>query len=159
LTPAQKLHIEELKKKGVFLEPLMWKDGGVRVVLTYCKAPLDADLFNRISAFAPQIFWLDLSKKEITDSVMDFLGGLGELSVLHLERSTLDDAKLADLVDLFPRLEYLNLHSTKVSDQSVELLGRFKKLRKLYLWNTQFTQTGVDAVKQALPKAKVYFSL
>ncbi|MEM7392596.1 MAG: c-type cytochrome domain-containing protein, partial [Verrucomicrobiota bacterium] len=159
LTPAQKLHWDDLKKKGVFMEPLIWKDGGIRVVLTYCKAPLDADLLNRLSAFGPQIFWLDLTKKEISPTVIDFLGGLNELSVLHLERSTIDDAGVGELVDAFPRLEYLNLHSTKVGDHSVEFLRRFKSLGKLYLWNTQFTEAGVEAVKEALPETKIYFSL
>jgi hypothetical protein len=45
-------------------------------------------------------------------------------------------------------LEYLNLHSTKVSDASIPALKKLGTLRKLYLWNAPLTPEGVERLKR-----------
>ena len=52
-------------------------------------------------------------------------------------------------------LEYLNLYGTKVSDAGLDPLKNLKKLKKLYLWQTQVTEAGVQKLKESLPDLEV----
>jgi hypothetical protein len=52
-------------------------------------------------------------------------------------------------------LTYLNLYGTKVTDAGLSHLKSLAKLRRLYVWQTQVTAAGADALKAALPELQV----
>ena len=64
------------------------------------------------------------------------------------------DATLAHLTAL-PRLEYLNLYGTAVTDAGLEPLKGMKRLRKLYLWQTKVSYDPAMALQAGTPGLEV----
>jgi hypothetical protein len=56
-----------------------------------------------------------------------------------------------------PYLTYLNLVSSKVSDNSIATLGSLKSLEEIYLWNSEVTKNGIERLRKALPDTKISF--
>jgi hypothetical protein len=54
-----------------------------------------------------------------------------------------------------PYLTYLNLVSSKVTDESIETIAGLKSLEELYLWNSKVSKRGFQDLKKALPDAKI----
>jgi hypothetical protein len=54
-----------------------------------------------------------------------------------------------------PYLTYLNLVSSKVTDQSIETIASLKKLEEVYLWNSDVSAEGIARLRKALPNAKI----
>ena len=54
-----------------------------------------------------------------------------------------------------PRLEYLNVYGTKVSDEGMKALAGIETLRSLYVWQTGVTAEGIAALKRSLPRVAV----
>ena len=48
-------------------------------------------------------------------------------------------------------LEYLNLYGTTISDSGVVGLSALPALKSLYLWQTNVTPSGVEALQAAAP--------
>ncbi|MFT5124402.1 MAG: mono/diheme cytochrome c family protein [Verrucomicrobiales bacterium] len=147
LVGADKANVEWLKENGVFIEPLIWEGGGLRILFSHSTIALDPSVFDRLKPWLSKIRWVDFANTSLTDAAIDFANSLDQLLVLHLERTNLDDAMLAKL-NASSSLEYLNLHSTKVSDASIPALKKLGTLRKLYLWNAPLTPEGVERLKR-----------
>lgn len=64
------------------------------------------------------------------------------------------DDDLAALAAL-PNLEYVHLDGAPITDAGLKHLRTLKKLKMVTLSNTKVTQTGVDELKRALPKATI----
>jgi hypothetical protein len=56
-----------------------------------------------------------------------------------------------------PYLTYLNLVSSKVSDNGIGILSSIKSLEEIYLWNTKVSKKGVENLKNALPDTKIIY--
>lgn len=56
-----------------------------------------------------------------------------------------------------PKLEWLDLSDTQVSDRSVATLKHLRALRTLNLRNTKVTPQGVDELRRALPACRIEF--
>jgi YHS domain-containing protein len=70
------------------------------------------------------------------------------LARLHLERTAVSDAGLAQLATL-TELDYLNLYGTPVTDASLAALQHLPKLKRLYLWQTHVTPEAARAFAAA----------
>jgi len=73
---------------------------------------------------------------------------------LELQHSNVQDGDLV-YVAKAPHLAVLNLYATAVGDTGLEHLHDLRSLEQLYLWQTQVTSAGVEALRQALPEARV----
>ena len=102
----------------------------------------------------PTLVHLNLRGTKITDAGLAHLQGLTNLLELHLEKTAITDAGLAHLKKLV-NLTYLNLYATKVSDAGLKELNGLADLRNVYLWQSQVTSNGVNALKAALPQARI----
>jgi mono/diheme cytochrome c family protein len=147
LVGTDKRNIDWLKQNGVFVEPLIWEGGGLRVLFSHSSVALDSSVFDRLKTWESHIRWLDFSNAQLTPEALAFANSLDLLLVLHLERTNLDDTLLKQL-NSATRLEYLNLHSTQVSDASVAVLKKLPALRKLYLWNTKMSPEAVQRLER-----------
>ena len=56
-----------------------------------------------------------------------------------------------------PYLSYLNLVSSKVTDQCIDSLAKMKNLKEVYFWNSEVTENGVKRLRTALPDSKILF--
>ncbi len=59
------------------------------------------------------------------------------------------------LLAKLPRLEYLNLYGTAVTDEGLVPLASLKRLRALYVWETGVTAAGVSRLQAALPRLTI----
>jgi|GEM_PF-1732223 len=153
LSEDDKKAVESLREVGVFLEPLNWKGGGLRLVASFARE-FDYEQTKALARFADDIYWADFTRVTWNPHAEKLLSQLDNLVILHLERSAFDDAAFEKVPDL-PRLDYLNLHSTNVTDAGLKQLSKFPKLTKLYLWNTKVSKGAVQKLQKQNPDLKI----
>lgn len=154
LSEDDKKAVESLREVGVFIEPLNWKGGGLRVVASFARS-FDTEQIDALARFADQIYWADFTRVKWNPNTKGLLGKLDNLVILHVERSDFDDATFENLPSL-PRLDYLNLHSTKITDTTLKSLGqKFPALTKLYLWNTKVSEGAIASLQKQRPNLKI----
>ena len=100
---------------------------------------------------------LDLHGTGIRDETMPHLAGLHALRRLDLQGTNISDAAVATLEQL-SNLETLNLYRTKISNAGVERLSKLTKLREIDIRYTRVTASGYDALRTALPQARIQFA-
>lgn len=100
---------------------------------------------------------IDLHGTSIRDESMVHLAGLHALRRLDLQGTNVSDAAVATLEQL-SNLETLNLYRTKISNAGLERLSKLKKLREIDVRYTRVTASGYDALRAALPQARVQFA-
>jgi hypothetical protein len=49
----------------------------------------------------------------------------------------------------------LNLYNTSISDRGLNALYNSKQLKKIYLWKTNVTQVGLNALSLQIPKLNI----
>jgi TolB-like protein len=54
-------------------------------------------------------------------------------------------------------LESLNLYGTQVSDAAIMSLAKIKSLKRVFLWQSKFTEAGVAKLKKMRPGLTVDF--
>lgn len=81
-------------------------------------------------------------KPPLPDEICHRIASLGDLRVLDLAGSTIDDRQLGLLAPL-ARLESLDLSSTAITDEGLKQLAQFPQLRHLKLENTAITDSGL----------------
>jgi len=153
LSDEEKQAYDSLRKVGVFIEPLNWQGGGLRLVASFARE-FEVEQTRALARFSDKIYWADFTRVKWTPPAEKLLGQLENLVILHLERSAFDDANFDKLPEL-PRLDYLNLHSTKVTDATLKGLDKFPKLTKLYLWNTKVSDSAVNTLRKQRPDLKI----
>ena len=88
----------------------------------------------------------------------------GELTNADLERVTalgfsyggLTNEGLKEVVAKLPKLTYLDLGRTKITDVGLKEVAKMKQLKELDLTNTKtVTKEGVAELQEALPKCKI----
>jgi hypothetical protein len=145
--------IEKVKKSGGLILPLSQNNNYVEV--TFLNNPKFSDKDASLIAIAPaQTLWLKLSKTQISDSSIELILKLPNLTRLHLENTKITDNAI-NSISVLQNLEYFNLIGTNITDASIQNLSKLKNLKKLYLWKTKVTLTGVETLKKALPNLSV----
>lgn len=153
LSSVQKADLAWLQRNKVYVEPLIWEGGGVRIVMAHADK-VNGTMTDRFDSMRDQVKWLDLSRSELANDVQVAIGRCEELQILHLENSNVTDAAIRR-IGVLPNLDYLNLHSTAVTDALVDHLAKMKTLRVVYVWNTKMTKQGMDRLRELLPHTKV----
>lgn len=94
------------------------------------------EILEELLKIKGNIVWLSLPSQGITDIDLEVIGSFKNLQKLALQKSNISDAGIQHLTNL-EQLESLNLHSnSSITNKSIEQLSKFKKLEKIYLWNT-----------------------
>ena len=99
---------------------------------------------------------LSLSRTNLANEDLRKLKQLQSIEYLDLSRTSVGDEGMAYIAEL-PKLSYLNLRDTNVSDESIEQLSRLGNLKQVYLWGSEFTQSGAMALQERLPGATIVF--
>jgi len=95
--------------------------------------------------------------KKLTDADLAKVRDLPNLQYLNLSNLPIGDAGIQNLAQL-PRLREIYLDRTKIGDESCKHLARFSTLVEIRMEDTAVTAAGVDALRKALPGAKVHSS-
>ncbi len=83
---------------------------------------------------------------EVTDAMLEDIGGLAQLRALSLGYTTVDDIGLKHLKGLV-QLQSLFLNGTAVSDAGLEHLKGLVQLPSLFLHGTEVTDAGLEHLK------------
>jgi len=95
-----------------------------------------------------------LSNSHITSGLMGDISKHKELEVLYLDDTDIDDSSLAKLTAL-PKLWYLDLDYTKVTDGCVEHLVKLHTVSSLHLKGTRISKTAISKIQTALPECEI----
>lgn len=93
----------------------------------------------------------------LTDKHLAVFASLPRLKWLELSRTRITNDGLAVLGRL-PCLEELRLTSTAVTDAGMRRLELARNLKVLHLYRTEITDAGVKKLQQVLPKCRIYRS-
>jgi uncharacterized membrane protein/mono/diheme cytochrome c family protein len=146
--------IARARQAGFTVEAVADGTGYVNVHATNALDRVDDAAVGSLRGLAAQVLWLDLGQTRITDTAIESVAALTNLTRLRLNGTAVSDAALEKLSAL-AHLESLNLYGTRVTDAGIVKLEPLKQLRTLYVWQTGVTPQGVARLKAALPKLTV----
>ncbi|MDB5340419.1 MAG: Serine/threonine protein kinaserelated protein [Planctomycetaceae bacterium] len=101
----------------------------------------------------PKLTLLDVDGLVCSEAHFVALGKL-KVNYLGLNHTGFDDKLATHFPDMESR-ETLNLYGNPLTDLGLADLQRMKSLKTLILFNTQVTQTGVEAFRKAVPNCEV----
>jgi hypothetical protein len=113
----------------------------------------DAEL-AQLAQVAPFIVEAELGGTQITAAGLSALKPFSSLRRLHLEHAAIAGTTLGVLKDL-PKLAYLNLCETDLTDDQIPALSSIAGLRQLYLFGSRVTPAGVADLKARLPNTRI----
>lgn len=140
-SPVSEEIIASLIQKGVNMREIVSETNRYDVsMLPKNTKELDAEVVNEIleelSKIKDNIVWLSLPSQGISDTDLKVIGSFKDLQKLALQKNNISDAGIQYLTSL-KQLESLNLHSNPlITNKSIEQISKFKKLEKIYLWDT-----------------------
>lgn len=179
-------HLDRLKwiNMPLQIEPadVKWlsRQNGV-VGIGLCGSKMDKAGFSELGALS-NLQWIILSELECSEASIKTWPRLPEIREVHLDRNRLAEKWLEHLCELrLSRLERMFLADTTigdgairvlcdaydpvlldisgvrtVTDQSVEAIGREKRLQFLFVGDSGISADGVSALKSLLPDCTVY---
>jgi Leucine-rich repeat (LRR) protein len=87
-----------------------------------------------------------------------WIGRHTRLEMLYLQYTNTSDDGLKNLEGL-PKLFYLDLNSTAITDRSIAHLTKLTALKELYLRGTKISPAGLAQLQEALPNCKIEASV
>jgi hypothetical protein len=152
-SPAEEKAIARIRQLGGLALEVAQNDSHMDVSYQQVDGKL-TDEHMQLLKDLPDLVYLNLRGKEVTDAQLAPLASLPGLTRLHLERTKITDKGMPYLKGLV-NLEYLNLYGTDIGDAGLVNLVNMKKLKHLYLWQTKVTDAGVAKLKKALPQVEI----
>jgi len=138
-----------LKTAGFFAEAVESGSGLLKVACTNFSGFQDSD-WEKLSPVKNRIAYLDLSGTQVTDSILDSLEGLSNLTVLKLNETAISSNSLDKLAQL-PHLKLLYLNKTGVNLRIIEKLSSTKSLQKVFAYQTPAAEEFPNSGKLSLP--------
>jgi cytochrome b561 len=106
--------------------------------------------WGALARIAVQTRSLNLRNAGLTDEDLSRLGDFKNLTQLRLESNAIGDAGMAHLTTV-RGLVSLNLVNTKVGDAGLKKLTELPMLRRLYIWRSLVSPTGIAALRRDRP--------
>ncbi len=155
IEPAPDALLDDLRALDIDVRRLSEQHVLLSVSLEHMGPATGDALVPRLGDIAPQIAWLNLARRTLTEAGWSTLGRFERVTRLHLERTNVEDRHLAT-VGTLSHLEYLNLHGTGITDKGLEHLAGLDDLETLYVWGTQVTPDGAARLAAELPSARIH---
>jgi len=105
------------------------------------------------------VTWLNLADCMLSDELLSYLGTFRNLTRLKIQKNPLVTDKGIDGLKELKNLSELNLYGTSVTDAAFSTLGQMTALKKLFLWNTLVTPSGIKNFKTQNPEIEVIAGL
>ncbi len=145
--------LKALTDAGAVVRTLSKNNAALAIDISHAGDGLERSV-AQLERLAADVLWLDLKGTPVTDAQLRVLPKLKNLQRLHLERTAVTDAGLAQ-VKLCAQLAYLNLYGTKITDAGLKQLTGLKELSHLYVWQSAVTPAGIADLRKALPECTV----
>ena len=151
-----KTQIEGARKTGALVTLLSMKHSLLRAEFSSGPSLIENNALGALSGVQNNISHLNLSRTQVNDQAMGAVKKMKHLTWLGLRNTKVTDSGVRQL-GVLEFLRYLNLSGTEVTDRAVKDLSKMKDLKEIYLWDSKMTDSGVEALRKALPDAKVIF--
>lgn len=150
--PLEEAVINQLIEKGFKISGLA-AEHPLYQVQTLMDSVSETDL-QALLAAKEQVTWLNLSNKEISDSMLAIIGQFTNLTRLRLQNNPISDEGMEHLKTL-ENLESLNLYGTDISNTSLSILGDLPNLKRVFLWQTQISEDAIATLRESRPELEV----
>jgi hypothetical protein len=117
-----------------------------------------ADLVS-IQQVKNNVTWLNLTDCMLRDDQLAYLADFPNLTRLKIQKNPMVTNKGIKALQALENLNQLNLYGTRINDAVFATLGQMKSLKKLFLWNTRVTPTGIENFKSQHPEVEVIAGL
>ena len=141
--------VQKLKQRGVVVLPIAQNSNYLTVNFITVDSITSNDISSLLS-IKKQLVWLNLSEKKISDTLLDPIAQLVNLTRLQLDNTLITDKVLATLRSLI-NLQYLNLVGTKVTANGIMQLKGLSKLQAIYIYKTFITTAEWPTLKSNFP--------
>lgn len=139
--------IKKLTDSGVLVKPVSTLGKLISVNYKFVEGEVN---LQALESLASNIVWLDLGNKMISEEAFKTISKMKLLKRLLLQRSQFDEVHLQSLKGL-KNLECINLFNTKVTDESLALFASIKSLKKIYLWQSTISVSGIADLRRKAP--------
>ncbi len=143
--------LSDLKDNGFLVKKL---SGTLNLLDVKALDSLTKEKLELLSTVKEHIIWLDFSNAAADDSTIEGVADFENLVRLDLHGNPITD--ISSLTEL-SHLEVLNLHTTKVDNNLIGEIEKFKSLKSLYLWQSEFDENAIDSLRNAYPGLEVNF--
>ena len=147
---ADEKAIQKLKQRGIVVLPVAQNSNYLKANFVTVDSVTNSDMVLLLS-IKKQLVWLDLSGKEISDSVLLTVSELLNLTRLQLDNTSITDNGLASLRSLVD-LQYLNIVGTTVTARGIMQLKNLPHLQAIYLYKTFINSSDWLVLKNSFPK-------
>ncbi|MCP5144621.1 MAG: hypothetical protein H6978_07335 [Gammaproteobacteria bacterium] len=144
-----------MQDQNLLVRPLTQTGGGYVVSNAAPGSMLSDEAVAAVSLAAGSAVELNLAGAGLEDGDLAGLRDFSELKQLNLSLNNLTDASLAAIAGL-PRLEVLNIYgNAAITDAGLAALGDSGSLRKVYVWGTGVSPSGIEALKTRQPAVEI----
>lgn len=152
--------LDNLKKEDAFKTSLNYasqESTDLEFTAVSQRKNLNDETFKKLDPVAEALTSVKVGSTSLTEGVLvEQLPKMKNLRTLDLSDNEIGDPVL-DAVAQLEHLEWLNLYGTKVTDEGLMKLKGLGKLKKIYLWNSQATPEGAEALSKDLPGLSAVF--
>ena len=138
--------IAHIEKNGIHVDKISESSNFLSVSCINKPAFSDED-FQFLGPIAEQIAILDLGGTQISDSIFKKLEGLPHLTILKLDNTAVT-GKGIDLLASSEYLKSINLTGSRFEEPYLKSLTNFKKLQKVFLYDTKTNTDGVQSLNE-----------
>ena len=148
IKPAAAEAIKRLSGAGALVLPI--SAGSNYLTVSFPADTIGRDALGALVLVREQLVELKCSDLPLGDSVVVIAAGCPHLVRLWLDHTKITGKDLGKL-DTLAGLRYLNLTSTAVDESAVRALANAKKLREIYLYQTNVSKSAWPALQAAFP--------
>lgn len=148
--PADEKLIDSVRKQGILLMPIAPKSNYLQANFVSITKAGDREV-ALLLPFAKQLVWLKLGNTKITDSAMETVAKLTNLTRLSLDNTAISNQGLA-LLSSLNQLQYLNVVNTKITSDGLHPLSNLSVLKQVFLFKTTIAPNDLKDLQQKMPQ-------
>lgn len=138
--------IEAIKDKGIHIDKISKAVNFLKVSCLNKPSFSDTD-FELLHPLQKQIAILDLGGTRVSDAIFEKLATLPHLTILDLDHTGITGKGIEKLTSKSNYLKSINLTATEFQDPYLQKLADFKKLKKIYVFNTNLDANGIKSLR------------
>ena len=146
IAEASKDSIGALKEKGIHIDKISRTTNFLKISCLNKPSFTDSD-FAVLGPLKEQIAILDLGGTQVTDAIFEKLATLPNLTVLKLDHTDTTGKGIERLASTSEFLKSINLTDTKFQEPYLQKMESFKKLKRIYVFNTNLDPNGTKSLK------------
>ncbi|SDE74224.1 Uncharacterized membrane protein [Pricia antarctica] len=146
IVAASQDSIDAIKDQGIHIDKISTAVNFLKVSCLNKPSFSDSD-FVLLNSLKKQIAVLDLGGTRVSDAIFEKLATLPHLTILNLDDTDITGKGIEKLADASEHLKSINLTNSKFQEPYLEKLADFKKLKKVYVFNSQLDADGTKSLK------------